>query len=103
MFVSTSAVAAHSVFKIPIPCDSESVCHISMGSDLAAMICEADLIICDEVAMRVRYCIEAIDCTLQEIMDETTNLFAGKCILFSGDFRQILPVVPRGLCCEPPV
>ena len=22
--------------------------------------------------------------------------FGGKCVLFSGDFRQILPVVPRG-------
>ncbi len=51
---ATSAVAAsllergrtaHSAFKVPIPCDSESFCSISLDSKLATLIRNADLII----------------------------------------------------------
>lgn len=103
--VATSAVAAslldggrtaHSVFKIPIPCYAESVCSISLDSALAARIREADLIIWDEIVMCVRYSVEAVDRTLRAIMDAEDIPFGGKCVLFSGDFRQILPVVPKG-------
>ncbi len=101
---ATSAVAAsllergrtaHSAFKVPIPCDSDSVCSISMDSKLAAQIRKADLIIWDEIVMCARYCVEALERTLREIMNDSHILFGGKCILFSGDFRQILPVVPK--------
>ena len=103
--VATSAVAAslldggrsaHSEFKIPIPCYLESVCNISMESKLANDIRRASLIIWDEIVMCLRYCIEAVDRTLRAIMKAPYVPFGGKCILFSGDFRQILPVVPRG-------
>ena len=102
--VATSAVAAsllekgrtaHSVFKIPIPCHAESTCSISLDSELAAQIREADLIIWDEIIMCARYCIEAVDRTLREIMRTNGVLFGGKCVLLSGDCRQILPVVPK--------
>ena len=103
--VATSAVAAsllpggrtaHSVFKIPIPCFVDSVCNISMDSTLAQEIRDASLIVWDEIVMCMRYCIEAVDRTLRAIMKNLTVPFGGKCILFSGDFRQILPVVPKG-------
>ena len=103
--VATSAVAAslldggrtaHSVFKIPIPCYAESVCSITMESTLANEIRHASLIVWDEIVMCSRYCIEAVDRTLRAIMKSPGVPFGGKCILFSGDFRQILPVVPRG-------
>ncbi len=42
-----------------------------------------------------RHCIEAVDRTLRAIMKSSTVPFGGKFVLFSGDFRQILPVVPR--------
>ncbi len=102
--VATSAVApsllengrtAHSVFKIPIPCDAESVCNISIASASAALIREADLIIWDEIIMCVRYCIESVDRTLRQIMREPKLLFGGKFVLLSGDCGQILPVVPK--------
>ena len=80
---------AHSAFKRPIPCDFESVCGISMDSKLAAQIRKADLIIWDEIVMCTRYCIEAAQRTLREIMNDAHILFGGKCIMFSGDFRQI--------------
>ena len=102
--VATSAVAAsllykgrtaHSTFKIPIPCDSLSTCNISLESKLAQELKEVDLIIWDEVVMCNRYCIEALDRTLRDIM-KTDERFGGKCVLFSGDFRQILPVISGG-------
>ena len=40
-----------------------------------------------------RYSIEALDKILQDIM-HNGNPFGGKVIVFGGDFRQILPVVP---------
>jgi len=102
--VATSAVAAqlldegrtaHSTFKIPIPCLADSTCHISANSQLAAHMRAAHLIIWDEIVMCHRYCVEAVDRSLRDITG--TNLpFGGKCILFSGDFRQILPVLPGG-------
>ncbi len=102
--VATSTVAAslldngrtaNSVFKIPIPCDSEIVCSISLDSALAAEIREADLIIWDEIVMCVRYCIEVVDRTLRAIMNDPALVFGGKYVLRSGNCRQILPVVPN--------
>ncbi len=46
--------------------------------------------------MCVRYCIEAVDSIFRAMMQSPRVPFGGKCILFSDDFRQILPVVPRG-------
>jgi hypothetical protein len=63
---------------------------------------ETKLIIWDEAPMQHRYGPEAVDRTLQDllndenIMDENGRLFGGITILFVGDFRQTLPVVPRG-------
>ncbi len=90
-----SSQMAHSVFKIPIPCDSESVCSISLDFALAAEIREADMIIWGEIFMCGRHCIEAVDHTIKAIIRNTALLFGGKCVLLGGDCRQILPVVPK--------
>ncbi|XP_028791065.1 ATP-dependent DNA helicase PIF1-like [Neltuma alba] len=42
-----------------------------------------------------RYCIEAFDRTLRDIMHANFP-FGGKSIVMGGDFRQILPVIPKG-------
>lgn len=39
--------------------------------------------------------IEALDSLLQDIM-ENNVLFGGKVIVLGGDFRQVLPVIPKG-------
>ncbi|GAA0167263.1 hypothetical protein LIER_22235 [Lithospermum erythrorhizon] len=39
--------------------------------------------------------IQALDYLLQELC-ENKLIFGGKLIVFGGDFRQVLPVVPRG-------
>ena len=67
----------------------------SLSSDLAELFHITKLIIWDEAPMCHRYSIEALDKSLQDIM-HNGNPFGGKVIVFGGDFRQILPVVPRG-------
>ena len=50
--------------------------------------------IIDEASMIPYYALDAIDRCLRDIMSSDT-LFGGKILLLAGDFRQILPVVPR--------
>ncbi|XP_058759603.1 uncharacterized protein LOC131632900 [Vicia villosa] len=49
--------------------------------------------------MAHKYAIESLDRTLKDVMSANKNssdVFGGKVVVFSGDFRQILHVVPRG-------
>ncbi|KAL5122957.1 ATP-dependent DNA helicase PIF1 [Glycine soja] len=85
----------HSKFAIPVPATQNSTCNIHQGSDLAELLHITKLIIWDEAPMCHRYNIEALDKSLQDIM-HNGNPFRGKVIVFGGDFRQILLVVPRG-------
>ncbi|PNX66932.1 ATP-dependent DNA helicase PIF1, partial [Trifolium pratense] len=60
---------------------------------------QTKLIIWDEAPMAHRYTFEALERTLRDVMSSFSNsktIFGGKVIVFGGDFRQILPVVPRG-------
>jgi len=90
---------AHSKFKIPVPTLEHSVCDITKGSELSNLMKLANLIIWDEAPMAHKYCFETLDRTLKDIMREknkTDSIFGGKVVVFGGDFRQILPVIPRG-------
>ncbi|XP_066341099.1 uncharacterized protein [Miscanthus floridulus] len=86
---------AHSRFKVPIKLDANSMCNFTKQSGTAMLLREASLIIWDEVAMTKRQAIETLDRTFQDIMG-CDQPFGGKVMLFGGDFRQVLPVVPRG-------
>ena len=49
--------------------------------------------------MAHKFCFEALERTLNDIMrkeNKSNPVFGGKVIVFGGDFRQILPVIPRG-------
>jgi len=49
--------------------------------------------------MAHKFCFEALDRTLNDIMNGITkqdSVFGGKVIVFGGDFMQILPVIPGG-------
>ncbi|KAG2216227.1 hypothetical protein INT45_006933, partial [Circinella minor] len=95
-------VTAHSVFKIPVEnLDDSSTCSISLQSEKAQAICNASLIVWNEVPMIHRHAVEAVNRTLQDIIGATdpslqNSLFGNKVIVFGGDFRQTLPVVKRG-------
>ena len=55
---------------------------------------EASLIIWDEVSMQHRHCPETANRSLQDIWNDLQTLFGGITVVFTGDFRQILHVVP---------
>uniref|UniRef100_A0A2N9INS4 ATP-dependent DNA helicase n=1 Tax=Fagus sylvatica TaxID=28930 RepID=A0A2N9INS4_FAGSY len=90
---------AHSRFKIPLTPDASSTCSISIQSDLAELIRRATVVVWDEAPMVNRRAVEAFDRTLKDIM-EVDSPFGGKVVIFGGDFRQVLPVVPNGTRSE---
>ncbi|KAI3735183.1 hypothetical protein L6452_14673 [Arctium lappa] len=47
--------------------------------------------------MNDRKCFEAVDKTLRDILNEPTHPFGGKSVLLGGDFRQTLPIKPKGI------
>ncbi|KAL6626309.1 hypothetical protein ACP70R_030035 [Stipagrostis hirtigluma subsp. patula] len=69
---------AHSRFKIPLDIHDGSFCSIGRGTMLAGLIKRTSLIIWDEAPMTHRF----------------WKPFGGMPILFGGDFRQVLPVIP---------
>ncbi|XP_012837726.1 PREDICTED: uncharacterized protein LOC105958267 [Erythranthe guttata] len=86
---------AHSRFKIPIDASDSTECSLSKQSGAAELLRRAKLLIWDEAPMAKRWAIENVDKCLQDIMGNDQH-FGGKVIVFGGDFRQVLPVVPRG-------
>ncbi len=91
---------AHSRFKIPIDLHDESTCNITQQIEVAKLVRKADLIIWDEAPMMHHRAFEAIDHTLRDLMQlddahATEKIFGGKTVVLSGDFRQILPVIPK--------
>ncbi|CAN6801732.1 unnamed protein product [Brassica oleracea var. botrytis] len=88
---------AHSRFSLPINPDEFSTRKIQPGSDQAELIYKSSLTIWDEAPMMSKHCFEALDRTICDIMKTTDDTpFGGKVVVFGGDFRQILPVIPRG-------
>ncbi|XP_021984671.1 uncharacterized protein LOC110880456 [Helianthus annuus] len=91
----------HSRFHIPINLDEGSMCHIRVDGDVAYLLKHTRLIIWDEAPMVHRHAFEALDRTFKDVLVDKSNrhsdvLFGGKVIVFGGDFRQILPVIPNG-------
>ncbi|XP_056845361.1 uncharacterized protein LOC108807528 [Raphanus sativus] len=92
---------AHSRFNIPLNLSEDKLCNIKPGTMLAELILKTDLIIWDEAPMTHKHAFEALDKSLRDIVsrkDATAKelTFGGKTVLLGGDFRQILPVIPRG-------
>ncbi|KAH9691883.1 ATP-dependent DNA helicase [Citrus sinensis] len=108
--VATSGIAAlllpngrtaHSRFHIPLDVTVESTCEIRQGTLLAGLLMKTSLIIWDEAPMAHKFCFEALDKTLRDILrtryeNSSIKPFRGLTIVCGGDFRQILPVVPNG-------
>lgn len=67
----------------------------------AKLLQQSSLIIWDEAPMLNRFCFEALDRTLKDIMSSENRAnankpFGGKVVVLGGDFRQILPVIQKG-------
>ncbi|CAI0469522.1 unnamed protein product [Linum tenue] len=94
-----NATTAHSRFKIPLHLDNTSTCSVKKGTHLAELIQKAALIVWDEAPMTHRQAFEAVNRTMCDLMNiplvgSGHKLFGGKTVLFGGDFRQTLPVIP---------
>ncbi|XP_020972798.1 uncharacterized protein LOC110269352 [Arachis ipaensis] len=92
---------AHSRFSIPITITDEFTCNINYSSLKVELLIQSSLIIWDEAPMLNKMCFEALDRTLKNLMSvtdqhKTHQLFGGKVVVLGGNFRQILPVIPKG-------
>jgi ATP-dependent DNA helicase PIF1 len=92
---------AHSQFGIPLVLTKESCCQIDKKSKKDELLIMTSLIIWDEAPMIHKWAFEAFERTLQDLMSEVDVAnkklpFGGKTVVFGGDFRQILPVIPKG-------
>ena len=92
---------AHSTFKLPLNlAHSESaVCNISKGTGQAKVLQECQVIVWDECTMSHKHALEALDRTLQDLRDNHI-LMGGVVVVMAGDFRQTLPVIPRGTAAD---
>ncbi|XP_074313506.1 ATP-dependent DNA helicase PIF1-like [Silene latifolia] len=88
-----SGRTTHSRFKIPLECEVSLACDIPKQCSLAALIVDTSLIIWDKASMSKRQNIESLDVLLRDLCDPN-QLFGGKVVVFGGDFRQTLPILP---------
>ncbi|UYV75805.1 hypothetical protein LAZ67_13001409 [Cordylochernes scorpioides] len=88
---------AHSLFKLPLNLydDELAVCNIAKQSATSKILQQSSLFIWDECTMANRRSIEALDRTLRDLRDNN-SIMGGVTFLFVGDFRQTLPVIPKG-------
>ncbi|XP_024630351.1 ATP-dependent DNA helicase PIF1-like [Medicago truncatula] len=85
---------AHSRFRIPFEIEPSSRCKMPKQGDLAKLMKRATSIIWDEAPMINKYCVEALDRTLQDVMGSNAP-FGGEVVIMGGDFRQVLPVITK--------
>ena len=90
---------AHSTFKIPLDLDASSVLCLRGQSPEAHKLRAADVIIWDEAPMAPANALDAVDRGLRTLMRNDLP-FGGKVMVLGGDFRQVLPVIPRGSMSE---
>ncbi len=85
----------HNRLSVPVNITAESVCSFPKTSPRAQLCQEAKLLVVDEVTMGHRHVYECVDRTLKD-MRGNEQPFGGLTVLFSGDWKQILPVVVKG-------
>ena len=85
---------AHSRFKLPVDCGQSFTCNVGKQSSVASLIEESSLIIWDEAFMARRENIESLNLLLRDLCLPDVP-FGGKLVVFGGDFRQTVPIVPK--------
>ncbi|XP_015054806.1 uncharacterized protein LOC107001171 [Solanum pennellii] len=90
---------AQSRFEIP-PLTSEStMTNMSKQSGASKLFRKEKVIIWDEAPMVRQKTIETVHRSFRDIMD-IAKPFGRKVMVFGGDFRQVLPVVPKSTRAE---
>ncbi|XP_068621622.1 uncharacterized protein [Battus philenor] len=92
---------AHSAFKLPLNLQTieEPTCNIAKHSAMAKVLAASKIITWDECTMAHKRALEALNRTLKDLRNDS-RCFGGAMILLSGDFRQILPVIPRSTAAD---
>ncbi|CUS13252.1 unnamed protein product [Tuber aestivum] len=85
---------AHFQFGIPVPITADGISFLRKGTQAENLLNSAKLIVGDESPCQHRYCFQCVDRLLQDFRS-SNKFFGGITILFAGDFRQTLPVIPR--------
>ena len=85
----------HSRCKVPLNPKENATCRMTRRDATGRLFQMANLLIIDEVSMGHKLIYECIDRSLRDIRQKDEP-FGGLTVLFAGDWRQILPVVPRG-------
>ncbi|XP_071579388.1 uncharacterized protein [Temnothorax nylanderi] len=88
---------AHAAFKLPLNLiqTETPLCNISKQSNMAKVLRDCKLIVWDESTMAHKGGFEALSTTLKDIRGND-GVMGGVTVLLAGDFRQTLPIVPRG-------
>ncbi|CAB3260103.1 unnamed protein product [Arctia plantaginis] len=88
---------ANSALKLPLNSNTidTPTCNISRSNAMGKLLMQCKLIVWDECTMAHKKSLEALNFTLKDLR-RNNNLFGGFTILLVGDFRQTLPVIPRG-------
>ena len=89
-----NGATAHSTFQIPIPLLHNSVCNVKRQSARAQGLRDTTIFIWDEASMIPANALTTVDILLRDIT-QVDHPFGGKFMFLGGDFRQVLPVVPR--------
>jgi ATP-dependent DNA helicase PIF1 len=87
---------AHSRLKIPVNgIDQHSTCYIPKQSNEAKLMRATSLLLWDEAPMQHKHAFEAVDRTFRDLTG-LNRPFGGVVVVMGGDFRQVLPVIPKG-------
>ncbi|XP_019179103.1 PREDICTED: uncharacterized protein LOC109174325 [Ipomoea nil] len=89
-----------SKFDIPLSLNEDSTCNISQDNDLTELIISSKLIIWDEALMTHKHYFEDLELTMRNLLrfvisGSAEKTFGKNTVVLGGDFRQILPVIPK--------
>ncbi|MBW0461681.1 hypothetical protein O181_001396 [Austropuccinia psidii MF-1] len=90
-----NGTTAHSAFSIPLTVYKDSICSWFPKDARSRHLETTKIIIWDEISMQHWYAVEAVNRSLRDLR-KCEKPFGGLSVLFSGDFRQILPIVKHG-------
>ncbi|CAI0396896.1 unnamed protein product [Linum tenue] len=103
LVVASSGIAAtllpdgstgHSRFKIPINIDCFSTCKVKKGTQLAELLQQTSLIVWDEAPMTHRFCFEALNKTLCDLMETKTYYSTDSLCTESTDDSELENLYP---------
>ena len=89
----------HTKLKVPLNLDDDSVIPYKENSSFVQLIQKTRVIIIDECTMMNKNVYETIDRSFRK-MRQNARPFGGVIALFSGDWRQCLPIVHKGGMAE---